>query len=103
MILTEAIPSQTLYAWQEQTLALLNPFVEFLPEVTATYKVDCGAMIYNAIAVEMTPKEPDPFTKEIFVDKTGLTVNIEFDVRKIGEGGLKADFILTGMLQDYPP
>ena len=68
--------------------------------MTATYKIDCGAMIYS---VEMIPQDPDPSTKEIFVDKNGLTVNIEFDVRKIGEGGLKADFILTGMLQDYLP
>ena len=89
---------QNLYAWQEPTLTLVNPFVEFLPEVTATYKIGCGAMIYS---VEMIPQDPDPLTKDLYVDSTGLTVNIEFDVRKIDVGGLKADFILTGMLQKY--
>lgn len=93
---------QVLYAWQESTLTLANPFAEFMPEVTANNDVNCGEIIYTAKTVEVIPSDPDPLAKDLSVDPIGLTVNIAFDVRKIGEGGLKADFSLTGKLLSYP-
>ena len=51
---------QVLYAWQESTLTLANPFAEFMPEVTANNDVNCGEIIYTAKTVEVIPSDHDP-------------------------------------------
>ena len=51
----------------------------------------------------MAPPDKDPLSKALTVDLSFKTVNIEFDIAKIGVEGLKADFSLKGQLKNYPP
>ena len=58
--------------------------------------MSCGEIIYTANTVEMAPPDKDPLSKALTVDLSFKTVNIEFDIAKIGVEGLKADFSLKG-------